>query len=318
MQLETYISDLLYRYECVIIPNFGAFLTQFVSAKINDETNTFYPPSKVVSFNEQLKKNDGLLVSYIADVEKISYESAIEKVEKVTRELKSNLAQGETILLKNIGKIVLTNEGKISFEPSNSSNYLTQAFGLSQFVSPSVTREVYKKDVEAIEEVIPLAFTPEKRISTGSIAQRPYLKYAAIALIALTVGGFAASKYYVGQIEQHNQIAQEEANKEIDSKIQEATFIINNPLPSITLNVTKQSGNFHIVAGAFRVEENCDKKLSELRELGYNARKIGANKYGLHQVVYSSYDSRSEAQKALYSIRRNHNRDAWLLVQKLK
>ncbi len=318
MQLETYISDLLYRYECVIIPNFGAFLTQFVSAKINDETNTFYPPSKVVSFNEQLKKNDGLLVSYIADVEKISYESAIEKVEKVTRELKSNLAQGETILLKNIGKIVLTNEGKISFEPSNSSNYLTQAFGLSQFVSPSVTREVYKKDVEAIEEVIPLAFTPEKRISTGSITQRPYLKYAAIALIALTVGGFAASKYYVGQIEQHNQIAQEEANKEIDSKIQEATFIINNPLPSITLNVTKQSGNFHIVAGAFRVEENCDKKLSELRELGYNARKIGANKYGLHQVVYSSYDSRSEAQKALYSIRRNHNRDAWLLVQKLK
>jgi nucleoid DNA-binding protein len=318
MQLETYISDLLYRYECVIIPNFGAFLTQFASAKINDETNTFYPPSKVVSFNEQLKKNDGLLVSYIADVEKISYESAIEKVEKVTRELKSNLAQGETILLKNIGKIVLTNEGKISFEPSNSSNYLTQAFGLYQFVSPSVTREVYKKDVEAIEEVIPLAFTPEKRISTGSITQRPYLKYAAIALIALTVGGFAASKYYVGQIEQHNQIAQEEANKEIDSKIQEATFIINNPLPSITLNVTKQSGNFHIVAGAFRVEENCDKKLSELRDLGYNARKIGANKYGLHQVVYSSYDSRSEAQKALYSIRRNHNLDAWLLVQKLK
>lgn len=318
MQLETYISDLLYRYECVIIPNFGAFLTQSVSAKINDETNTFYPPSKVVSFNEQLKNNDGLLVSYIADVEKTSYESAAEKVEKVTIELKSNLAQGETILLKNIGKIVLTNEGKISFEPSNSSNYLTQAFGLSQFVSPTVTHEVYRKDVEAIEEVIPLAFTPEKPISIGSITQRPYLKYVAIALIALTVGGFAASKYYVGQIAQHNQIAQEEANKEIDSKIQEATFIINNPLPSITLNVTKQSGNFHIVAGAFRVEENCDKKLSELRDLGYNARKIGANKYGLHQVVYSSYDSRSEAQKELYSIRRNHNRDAWLLVQKLK
>jgi len=113
-------------------------------------------------------------------------------------------------------------------------------------------------------------------------------------------------------------MAQEEANKEIDSKIQEATFIIDNPLPSITLNVTKQSGNFHVVAGAFRVEENCDKKLKELRELGYNARKIGANKYGLHQVVYSSYESRSEAQKELYSIRRNHNRDAWLLVQKLK
>ena len=107
MQLETYISDLLYRYECVVIPDFGAFLTQAVSAKINTETNTFYPPNKIVSFNEQLKKNDGLLASYIADVEKIPYESAVKKIDKRTRELKSYLAQGETIVLNNIGEILL-------------------------------------------------------------------------------------------------------------------------------------------------------------------------------------------------------------------
>jgi len=312
MQLETYISDLLYRYECVIIPEFGAFLTQAVSAKINDKTNTFYPPNKVVSFNEQLRSNDGLLANYIADVEKIPYESAVKKIAKRTKNLKSYLAQGETIIFKNIGEIVLVNEGNISFEPTNNLNYLTEAFGLSQIIVPAITREVYKEEVEALEETIPLTITPEKR------KNRSYLKYAAIALIALTLGGLVASNYYVGQIEQQNQIAQEEANKEIDSKIHEATFIMSNPLPSITLNVTKQSGNFHVVAGAFRVEENCDKKLNELRDLGYNARKIGANKYGLHQVVYSSYDSRSEAQNALYSIRRNNNRDAWLLVQKLK
>ena len=69
----------------------------------------------------------------------------------------------------------------------------------------------------------------------------------------------------------------------------------------------------------YAASKNCDKKLNQLKEIGFNnARKIGTNKYGLHQVVYSSYDSRSEAQKALYSIRRNNNRDAWLLVQKLK
>ena len=46
MELETYISDLLYRYECVTIPEFGAFLTQRASATIDDATNTFYPPKK--------------------------------------------------------------------------------------------------------------------------------------------------------------------------------------------------------------------------------------------------------------------------------
>ncbi len=50
MQLETYISDLLYRYECVVVPEFGAFLTQRESAKIHESTNAFYPPKKVVVF----------------------------------------------------------------------------------------------------------------------------------------------------------------------------------------------------------------------------------------------------------------------------
>ena len=80
MQFDTYISDLLYRYECVIIPDFGAFLTNSVSAQIHESTHTFYPPKKVISFNEQLKNNDGLLANYIASIEKIPFETASKKV----------------------------------------------------------------------------------------------------------------------------------------------------------------------------------------------------------------------------------------------
>lgn len=311
MQLEAYISDLLYRYECVIVPGFGAFLTQVVSAKVDENTNAFYPPKKVLSFNEQLKTNDGLLANYIAEIEKKPYEVAVKKIAKKTKSLKSYLAEGETLTFKNIGDIFLNNDGKITFEPSYHLNYLTDAFGLTQFVSPNITREVYKKEVEAIEKVIPLSITPEKRKT------RPYLKYAAVAVIALTLGGFMASNYYVNQIETHNQLAQEEATQQLENKIQEATFIIDNPLPTVTLNVAKQSGNFHIVAGAFRIEANSTKKLKQLQRKGFNARKIGKNKYGLHQVVYASYETRAEAQRELYKIRKTHNPDAWLLAQKL-
>jgi len=311
MRLETYISDLLYRYECVTVPNFGAFLTHAISAKVNETNNAFYPPKKVVSFNEQLQNNDGLLANYIAEIEKIPYETAVKKITKRTKALKSYLIQGETLTFENIGEMLLNQEGKILFEPVDHINYLTGAFGLSQFVSPSVTREVYKEEVEELEKVIPITITPEKRKS------KPYLKYAAIAVIALTIGGFGASNYYIGQIESHNQLAQEEAHEQLEQRIQQATFIIDNPLPAISLNVEKQSGRYHIVAGAFRVEANSDKKVGQLQRKGYNARKIGKNKYGLHQVVYSSYESRSEALKALRQIRYNHNRDAWLLVKKL-
>ena len=310
MQLETYISDLLYRYECVTIPEFGSFLTQSVSATIDEASNTFHAPKKVVSFNEQIQKNDGLLAHYIADVEKIPFEIANKKITKRVKILKSTLTHGAPLTFKNIGDIQFNTEGKILFEPSYHLNYLTDSFGLSEFVSPSVTREVYKEKVENIEKVIPIAITPEKRKT------RPYLKYAAVALIALTVGGLVASNFYVNQIEQHNQLAQEAATKQLDTKIQQATFNLN-PLPAITLNVTKQTGNYHIIAGAFRVEENCDKKISQLKTDGFSARKIGANKYGLHQVVYASYEGRLDALKALRTIKKTHNKDAWLLVKKL-
>ncbi|RYH76161.1 SPOR domain-containing protein [Flavobacteriaceae bacterium 144Ye] len=311
MQLETYISDLLYRYDCVTIPEFGAFLTKSVSAKVHESTNSFYPPKKVLSFNEQLQHNDGLLSSYIAEVEKIPYEVASQKLNKHVKSIKSYLVQGETLTFDNIGELVLNAEGKIVFDPSYHINYLTDAFGLSQFVSNQVTREVYKEDVETIENVIPITVTPEKRKS------RPYLKYAAIAVLFLGLGGFVASNYYINEIESQNQLAQEEANTQLDNKVQEATFVIENPLPAATLTVEKQQGNYHIIAGAFRVEENSDKKVAQLKALGYKARKIGVNKYGLHEVVYSSHVDRLEALKTLRDIKRTHNADAWLLVKAL-
>lgn len=318
MQLENYISDLLYRYECVIVPEFGAFITQHVSAKVHQTTNAFCPPKKIISFNEQVKHNDGLLANYVADIEKIPFAIASKKIQKRINALKSFLTEGETLTLDTIGDLMLNNEGKIAFEPSYNLNYLTDAFGLSQVFSPVVTRvntvidrETYKEEVNSIEEKTPIAITPEKRKA------RPYLKYAAIALIALTLGGLGMSGYYVNTIETHNKIAQQEANSQLESKIQEATFVISNPMPTLILNIEKQTGNYHVVAGAYRIEDNSTKKVNQLLDKGYNARKIGKNKFGLHQVVYSSYESRSEALKALWTIKSNDNRAAWLLVKKL-
>jgi nucleoid DNA-binding protein len=311
MQLETYISDLLYRYDCVTVPEFGAFLTRRVSAKIHDTTHTFYPPKKVLSFNEQLQNNDGLLANYIAEVEKIPYSVATDKISKQVKSIKSFLVEGETIQFKNIGELVLNADGNMVFSPSSHINYLTDAFGLSHFSSKDVVREIYKETVEAVEASAPIALTPEKRSNNN------WLKYAATAVILLGLSGFVGASYYNTTIENHNQVAQEQANEQLDAKVQEATFVISNPLPAATLTLDKQSGNYHIVAGAFRVEANSDKKVNQLRSKGYKARKIGANRYGLHEVVYASFENRTEAQQELYKIRREHNRDAWLLIKKL-
>ena len=311
MAIATYISDLLYRYECVIVPGFGAFITQYHSARIDTETNQLYPPQKTISFNSQLVKNDGLLANHIAQVENITYAAALDKLNVFVQELQTILDRKQQVELHNIGMLSLSNEEKLQFEPLVKVNYLKEAFGLTSLTSEQILRENYKKQAVALEEKAPIAFTPERRSS------RPYLKYAAIGLLALGLSGFTGLNIYQSQVNEHNLVELKKANSLLENQIQEATFIINNPLPAVTLKVSKQSGNFHIIAGAFRMEENAEKKVEELKQQGYKARRLEQSRYGLHEVVYSSHESRREALKALWAIKRSANPNAWLLVKEI-
>ncbi|MDC0106521.1 SPOR domain-containing protein [bacterium] len=311
MQLSQYISDLLYRYECVTLPNFGAFLSHPISARINEGTSSFYPPQKQLSFNVQLKSNDGLLASYISDVENISFEVATRKIENQVSKLKLRLEKGETVEFKHIGELISSDEGNLSFIPLDNLNYMTEAFGLASFVSPSVERQAHQEVVQKLESRGAIALTPKRRKSAL------YMKYAAIAVLALGLAGSIGSNLYLTQIEVQNNLALDTANTTLDNKIQEATFVIDNPLPAVMVNLKKQNGNFHIVAGAFRVKANSEKKLQQLKTLGFSARLIGVNRYGLHQVVYESFETRKDAERALFKIRKTQDRAAWLLIKNI-
>ncbi|MDT0689654.1 SPOR domain-containing protein [Salegentibacter sp. F188] len=309
MNIAKHIQDLLYRYECVILPGFGAFLSQKQSAHIDEDTQSFHPPKKTVSFNRQLQKNDGLLANYIAEAEKVSYSNSVYAISEFAASLEKSLEEDKQADLANIGKFILSSEGTLAFEPYDKVNYFTDSFGLDSFQAGVVNREVYKKQVEEIEEKTPFLFTPERRKSS-------YLKYAAVGIIALGLSGLAGLNIYSDQVSKHNIAEQQEAEGQLQQQIQQATFIIDNPLPAITFNVDKQSGNYHIVAGAFRIEENAAKKVDELRAEGHKARLIGANKYGLHQVVYSSHQTRRDAINMLREVKKS-NESAWLLIQEL-
>ena len=310
MTIASHISDLLYRYECVILPGFGAFLTHRQPADYDEKTQAFYPPKKLISFNAQLKKNDGLLANYIADAEQISYPAAVYSIHEFVEKLNLQLEKHKQASLENLGSFSVSAEDTLQFEPAKDTNYLTEAFGLAHVPATAINREVYKKQVEQLEEKAPILFTPERRES------RPYLKYAAIGLIALGLSGFTGLNIYSNQVNEHNVAEQQAAESQLQQKIQQATFVIDNPLPEITFKVSKQSGNYHVVAGAYRVEENAHIKVNELKAEGHKARYIGANKYGLHQVVYSSHETRKEAVQILYQVKKS-NDGAWLLVQEL-
>ena len=309
MQLNQYISELLYRYECVVVPGLGAFLTHKVSAKIDAQAQVFSPPKKRLSFNEQLQQNDGVLANQIATSEKVSYENALAKIAKQVAEIQQSLKKNETVSLKYVGDLSRSKTGALEFEPSYHLNYMTAAFGLSQFVSPEVKRDLPLMVVGAKEKETTLILASRKNRTNAVI------KYAAVAVIMLGLGGFMVSNAYIQHIEKENIVAQEKARIALDNQIQEATFLVNTPLPAITIDIEKPSGSFHIVAGAFRVKANSERKLRQLKRLGFNARLIGQNRYGLHQVVFESYKERRAAERALYNIKRTQDPAAWLLIK---
>ena len=312
MKTEQHIAELLYRYQCVTVPGFGAFLTEIQPARINESSHTFFPPQKVVSFNAYLKNNDGLLASHISQLEKIPYETAVHNIQKEVALWKNALLHQQSVVLSNIGSISLNNEGSLVFEASNTINFHTSAFGLNSFVSPFIKREILQQTIE-LDQAPPIVLIPE----TTTTRKYSYLKYAAVFVIALAASGTFGVKWYGEKIDAETQLVQTQVQQEVQDKIQQATFFIQSPLPNVTLTVKEQKLSYHIVAGAFRDEANAQRIFEHLSNEGFKARRLDKNKYGLFPVLYGSYVSYPESQKAMKEIHKTHNPEAWLLIKDL-
>src|SRR6476660_10324715 len=133
MKIEQYISQLLYRYQCVTVPGFGAFLTETQPAHIHESSNAFYPPKKVISFNSYIRHNDGLLANHIATAERTAYDTALDAIQSEVGIWKEILDINGKFTLKNIGELSLNAEKNVVFSPYEQLNYLTDAFGLNSF-----------------------------------------------------------------------------------------------------------------------------------------------------------------------------------------
>ena len=289
MKISTYIFELLQSHDCVIVPNFGAFVARNISAKISSDGSRIFPPNKEISFNKNVVKNDGLLLNAISSNENISYEGAEQKITNWVTRINKKLEKQRYIEIKNIGSISLENS-KYIFAPNQNSIFLKSSYGFNSIDSSHIIRR--QKNINNV-----------------------YLKYAAVFIIFLSLTGLFTKSYF-DNVNEFNKASYAEANQEIEKKIQKATFNINTSLPVVKLPIRKQYGSFHIIAGSFRLEENSLKMISQLKVKGFiEARKVGVNKFGLLQVAYNSYDTVEEARLALSDIRTKEDVNAWLLIK---
>lgn len=314
MKLAQYISHLLYRYQCVTVPEFGSFLTETHSARLHPGSRTIYPPKKTVSFNALLKKNDGLLVHHISQYMQIPYDDAVRLIQEEVSLWKKTLNDNNTLELKNIGEIRLNTEGNLVFTVIDNTNYLIESFGLAPVVSPIIRRSVAIENTEEViateKESVPIQLTPTKKPNYS------FVRYG-VAAALLIAGGLFADNLYKNHVIEETRLVEHNVQEKIQQKIQEATFVLDLPKSEpLTFIIKEEKLYYHIIAGAFRDEANAEKEVLSLKEKGYKAKVLDKNRFDLYPVVYQSYKTYEEAQEKSREIRKT-NPEAWLLFQEL-
>lgn len=245
--LNLYIEELLYRHQCVIIPDFGAFVSNRRAAELT-QNNTFSPPQKELTFNSRLTYNDGLVAKYISESENISYEDAQEHIRSVVEQWKEALATGQTIVFDNIGSFHSGKDNNIIFEPAPKENFLTDSFGMSSITAQQINKDENQPNsvLENTEEAPtenPIV-TPQEAAAGRSRRKLPSLvKYAAVAIVGLSAISFGVYSYFSKQSTGNAivQIDPKAVENRVNEHISQAAFLVENPIeiPEVSLNVKK-------------------------------------------------------------------------------
>jgi cell division septation protein DedD len=337
MQVDKYISDLLYEHDCVIIPGFGGFIGNYSPSRIDPVHHTFSPPCKTLLFNINLKQNDGLLASRIAHNEKIPYEEAIQHIRHYTGLIISALKESKQFTLSNIGTLISSREGNIQFNQSADTNFLGDAFGLSPLVSLPVQRPGFQDRME--KKISRYIDSPQGQKRTLPKA----LKWAAILALPvglatfLSIANFDRIKdlsvtysgilYSIGPTVSNSRsnttqnkstVNLAEASTKVESRVPAASVAgpVAEPSPSpepVRSAAPDSRGSLSIIVGAFRIQGNAERLVADLRAKGHDACIVDQTKNGLYRVSIEDFTDKAGALDELARVRAEGFPSAWLL-----
>jgi hypothetical protein len=300
MDISKHLSTLLKFNECVIIPDFGGFISNYIPSRFDPARNVFMPPAKEIVFNSKINKNDGLLINHLVESEFVGYSQAHSAVSNWVNLSFEKLNQGETIEVSGVGTLSFDRYGSFVFN-STGENILADAYGLEEVSYSKLTRPLFTEN-----------YQPRPAIRAINNSKNIIRIAAGIALvISLSI---------------------------IPVKKENSNFLSSNlnPFASLTTTVPSQSvekeavdGNannvsnsenetsqtklpYILVGGSFEVFENAQSFQNELLKEG-NHSELFKQKNGFFKVTINSYNNKNEALAAMETYRASHpGSQAWV------
>ena len=350
LNVAYYISELLYKHDCVIVPGFGGFVSTYTPARIHPGQHSFSPPSKQILFNKHLQQNDGLLAQAISSALSCNFDDVMVDITKFADDINLKLKLGKTVELNNLGILSLDPSKNICFETSDEVNFLIGSFGLSTFQSMPIIREEDAEKRKPIErrdrtnavgtsEVKPI----RKRIRRVALACAVILPILAAAFWFTSqktdalagfgmfgkkeISKFNLVKWYVNESKESLNVpsaivadSNGIAKISFTSDSPEIIVDVNKIIPDTTAvksemwtnNSNSDKKGYFIIGGCFAVQENADRFIKLLKEKGYQPQVIDKVRSRLTRVGIACFKSKDEAIQ--YIARLNSDvPGAWIL-----
>lgn len=300
MNLEKHISSLLYHHDCLVVPEFGAFIAQKSNSIYQNETTSFLPPQKQLAFNPSLTKSDGVLIQNLSQKEGLTFDEAKEQVHNSVLVWKNQLKSNGALNLENLGVLTMTKEGSLDFVP-NHPNYLLDSFGL----------ECVKADF-----ILP-------KIDTTDQSNNSAVWWRVAAIAPILLGGFL----YFGKpqpvADYVNQQWSGFVSPVVNSNLK-ATKIIESPLKTIKQKATdfkleieeKNTIRDHqVIVGSFIKKSEADKLVDFLHDKGYDKARFTQKKGRYHYIALETFDNKDDANEYRRKIS-NEFPEAWIFSLK--
>lgn len=336
--ITKHLTDLLFLHDFVIVPDFGAFVTNYKPAEITDN-GYITPPSKSISFNSNLKSSDGLLISYLSEKENIDYSNSAQLISEFVRDIFIDLDNKKIVEFENIGSFKFDKELNIIFEPELKLNLLPESFGFTSIHYPQL-----EKTTKKLERTFSDGRKIRKSLS-GSNAKALFFIIPIIIILSIAsvkTGVFDKSNYNTSNITDITETGVKDNNKSVIEKQLDSMTKKENALMYIEQTKPTSSGNafdnkeknvkietieikkettpivkkepevieipeiiekeYILVAGSFSSKKNAERFVKKLSKKNINAEII--NHKGKYRVSAATFETKAIAKKEVKRLKK--------------
>jgi hypothetical protein len=136
------IREQLFCHDYLVLPHFGGFVLKSSPTRFSGAA-FILPPSKIISFNAQLRQSDGILASWLQNQLRCTAVESQVHLKEFAEFCNSILEAKRRLTLEGIGFFYLDFENNLCFEPQPDVNFLADSFGLAAIsvveIDPEIT-----------------------------------------------------------------------------------------------------------------------------------------------------------------------------------